>query len=48
MNFRSAYFQINLDEECVTGSEGTAKVIASIFGKKVQNNTDDYKGVLFP
>lgn len=39
-----AYFQLNLDEECVMGSEGTVKVISSIFGKKVQKNMDDFKG----
>lgn len=39
-----AYFQLNLDEECVMGSDGSVKVIASIFGKKVQKNMDDYKG----
>lgn len=26
------------------GSEGTVKVISSVFGKKVQKNMDDYKG----
>lgn len=31
-----AHFQLNLDKECVLGNEGTVKVIASIFGKKVQ------------
>ena len=39
-----AHFQLNLDEECVMGNEGTVKVIASIFGKKVQKNMDDYRG----
>ena len=39
-----AHFQLNLNEECVMGSEGTVKVIASVFGKKVQKNMDDYKG----
>ena len=39
-----AHFQLNLDKECVLGNEGTVKVIASIFGKKVQKNMDDYRG----
>jgi hypothetical protein len=35
------YFQLNLDEECVVGSdEFVIKVIVSIFCK----NTNDYKG----
>ena len=38
-----AYFQMNLDEECVMGSDGSVKVVASIFGKKVQNNMDDFR-----
>ena len=39
-----AHFQLNLDEECVMGNDGTIKVVASIFGKKVQKNMDDYRG----
>ena len=31
-----AYFQMNLDKECVMGSDNSVKVIASIYGKKVQ------------
>ena len=41
---KHAYFQLNLDEESVMGLEGSIKVIASIFGKKVQKNMDDFKG----
>ena len=39
-----AYFQLNLDEECVIGNDGSIKVIASNFGKKVQKNMDDFRG----
>ena len=31
-----AYFQMNLDKECFMGSDNSVKVIASIYGKKVQ------------
>ena len=39
-----AHFQLNLDEECVIGNDGTIKVIASNFGTKVQKNMDDFRG----
>ena len=39
-----AHFQLNLDKECVIGNDGTIKVIASIFGKEVQKNMNDYWG----
>ena len=41
---KHAFFQLNLNEESVTGSDGTIKVVASIFGKKVQKNMEDFKG----
>ena len=39
-----AYFQMNLNKECVMGSNSSVEVIASIYGKKVQKNMDDYRG----
>ena len=41
-----AYFQLNLDEECIMGSDGSVRVISSIYGGKVQKNMDDYRGTI--
>ena len=41
-----AYFQLNLDEECNMGSDGTIQVISSIYGGKVQKSMDDFWGTI--